>query len=84
MSTTLMGTFGKTAPKESTTVPVIFPEEPTPCARATFAVNSKHTKIRTSDFIGFSLRMREDVDELAWVFHSGLTQLAKNRAKTVG
>src|SRR6202030_2832685 len=56
VSTTLMVTPGKTAPTESTTVPVMSPEVPTPCAWATLAANSKHTNVHASDFIGFSLR----------------------------
>jgi hypothetical protein len=64
VSTTLTVTFGKKAPEESVTVPVISPDEPTPCAWARLVANSKHTKILASDFIGFSLRMSEDIAKL--------------------
>ena len=56
VSTTLILVFGMTPPEASLTVPVISPEEPTPCACTTPAANSKQTNVHASDFIGFSLR----------------------------
>src|SRR5208337_2739784 len=44
--TTVTVAFGRTAPVESVTVPVISPDAPTPWARATVAVNRK-VKITT-------------------------------------
>src|SRR6202021_4301440 len=64
VSTTLTVTPGKTAPMESTTVPVMSPEVPTPCAWATLAANSKHTNVQASDFIGFPLRMYPHITAL--------------------